>query len=60
MREAAKAILSGLIASGGSVVTGLGDNSLSYQEIVTAILVGLVALGGVYGVSNAPRVRGGR
>jgi TRAP-type C4-dicarboxylate transport system permease small subunit len=55
MASMLKAILAGLIAAGGSVVTGLGDNTLSAQEIVTAVVVGLVALGSVYGVSNVPK-----
>lgn len=50
--SAAKALLAAAIAAGGSVVTALGDNSLSTQEIVTAVLAGLVALGAVYGVPN--------
>lgn len=55
MRNALKAVLASLISAGGSIVTGLGDNRLSLQEIVTAVVVGLVALGGVYGVSNVPK-----
>lgn len=47
-----KAIVGGLIAVGGSIVTALGDNVISAQEIATAILAGLVALGAVWGVSN--------
>lgn len=58
MREALKAILAGAIAGGGSIVTALGDNVLSLQEIATAIVVTLVALAGVYGVSNAPKIVG--
>ena len=53
-----KAIIAGLIAAGGSIVTGLGDNTLSAQEIVTAVVVGLVALGSVYGVANVPKAPG--
>lgn len=55
MQNAFKAILASLIAGGGSIVTGLGDNTLSLQEIATAIVVALVALGGVYGVSNVTK-----
>lgn len=58
MREALKAILAGAIAGGGSLVTALGDNILSLQEIATAVVVTLIALGGVYGVSNAPKIMG--
>lgn len=48
----AKAFLAAAIAAGSSVVTALGDNVLSGQEIATAIVAALVALGAVYGVPN--------
>ncbi len=48
----AKAIIGAAIAGVGSIVTALGDNALSYQEIGTAVLAALVALGAIYGVPN--------
>lgn len=45
----------GLIAGLSSLVTGLGDNALSYQEIVTAILATLVAGAAAYGISNGTK-----
>jgi hypothetical protein len=48
----AKAIIAALIAGLGSVAAALDDGHLSGQEIVTAVLVLVVAFGGVYGVPN--------
>lgn len=48
----AKAILASVISGLSAIVTALGDNALSTQEIVTAVLAALVALGAVYGVPN--------
>lgn len=47
-----KAITAGLIAAGTSLVTALGDNSVSYQEWVTAVVAFLVGLGVVAAVPN--------
>lgn len=47
-----KAAVAGLIAAGSSLITALGDNSLSYQEGVTAIVAFLVGLGIVAAVPN--------
>lgn len=49
-----KAVVAGLIAAGGSLVTALGDNALSSQEIVTAVVAFLVGLGVVAAVPNKP------
>lgn len=49
-----KAILAGIIALGTSLVTALGDNVISGQEYVTAIVAGIVALGVVYQIPNKP------
>lgn len=54
MKSAAKAVLAGVIAGVGSVVTALGDNVISGQEWATAILATLVAFAAVYGISNTP------
>lgn len=54
-----KAVLLGLIAGLGSVVTGLGDNALSYQEIVTSILATLVAFAAAFGIANGTKATGG-
>lgn len=53
MKSAAKAVLASLIAGVGSIVTALGDNTISGQEWATAILATLVAFGAVYGVANS-------
>ena len=57
LKGAAKAVLAALIAFLGSLATALVDgNSLSQVsdgQWVTAALAGLLALGAVYGVSNA-------
>lgn len=52
MTHTIKAVLAGVIAGLGSVVTGLGDNVLSYQEIVTSVLAAVVAFGALYGVAT--------
>jgi hypothetical protein len=49
-----KALVAGLIAAGSSLITALGDNSLSAQEDVTAIVAFLVGLGVVAVVPNKP------
>ena len=54
MMAYAKAIVALLIAGLGSVVTALGDGTLSTQEIVVAVLAAVVALGAVWGVPNKP------
>lgn len=51
-------IILGLIAGLGSIVTGLGDNALSYQEIVTAVLATLVAFAAAYGITVAAKAGG--
>lgn len=47
-----KAVLAAAIAAASSIATGLGDNILSGQEIVTAVVAGLLALGVVYQIPN--------
>lgn len=49
-----KAIVAALIAGLGTLSAGLADNGLTAQEIVTAIVAFLVALGGVYTAPNKP------
>jgi hypothetical protein len=49
-----KAVVAGLIAAGGALVTALGDNALSSQEIVTAAVAFLVGLGVVAATPNRP------
>ncbi len=49
-----KATVAGLIAAGSSLITALGDNALSAQEIVTAVVAFLVGLGVVAAVPNKP------
>jgi hypothetical protein len=59
IRQAAKAIYGGLVAalSGLSAVlvggTSFGD--VSAGQWVSIVLAGLIAGGGVYGISNAPK-----
>lgn len=48
----------GLIAGLGSIVTGLGDNALSYQEIATAVLATLVAGAAAYGINGSTKANG--
>lgn len=48
----AKAIVGAVIAGLSALGTGLDDGNLSTQEIVTAIIACLVALGVVFGVPN--------
>lgn len=55
LRFAAKALLAGLVAGVGSLATGSLDGSLDLPEYLAAATAALVALGGVYGVSNEPR-----
>ena len=43
------AIIATGIAVGGSLVTALSDDVISPAEIIIACVVGLTALGGVYG-----------
>ena len=54
MQAYLKAIVSALVAGLTAIVTGLGDNVLSAQEYVTAVIAFLVALGAVYAVPNRP------
>lgn len=58
MTHTMKAILAGAIALLSSIVTGLGDNTLSAQEIVTAILAGVVAFGALYGIATVTKSAG--
>lgn len=51
---AAKAFLAFLIAGVGSLAVAAVDNGISLAEGLTAASVALIALGGVYGVKNAP------
>jgi hypothetical protein len=53
MTQYLKAIVAALIAGLSSIVTALGDNTISPQEWVTAAIAFLVALGAVWGVPNA-------
>ena len=50
-----KSFVGGLIAAGSSLITALGDNTLSYQELVTAVVAFLVGLGVVAAVPNKPQ-----
>lgn len=58
MTHTFKALLAGVIAGLSSVVTGLGDNVLSLQEIVTAILAAVVAFGALYGIPTVTKSAG--
>lgn len=58
MQKIVYAAILGLIAGLSSLVTGLGDNVLSYQEIVTAVLATLVAGAAAYGISSGAKVGG--
>jgi len=53
MSQYLKAIVAGLIAGLSSIVTALGDNKISPQEWVTAVIALLVALSAVWAVPNA-------
>jgi len=52
--QMAKAIVGGLVALTGSVIVGLGDGHLTIVEALIAVMTGLVALGSVFQVPNAP------
>lgn len=55
MKTYAKAILAGLIGFVGSLATAtVQDNAVTLGEWLAAAAVGLTALGGVYGITNAP------
>jgi hypothetical protein len=54
MSKYAKAILGGLIAFVGAVAVGYTDGAMTAAEWWTSAGAGLVALGGVFGVRNAP------
>jgi uncharacterized membrane-anchored protein len=56
MTHTVKAVLTGAIALLSSVVTGLGDNTLSSQEIVTAVLAGVVAFAALYGIPTVTKM----
>ena len=51
----AKAIIGAASAFVASLVTALGDNTISGQEWLTAVAAALVALGVVYAVPNKPQ-----
>jgi hypothetical protein len=51
----AKAITAALVAGLTGIATGLDDGKLSWQEVVTALVALLVALGAVYRVPNGPK-----
>lgn len=48
----AKAVVGAAVAFISSLVTALGDNTISTQEWLTAGLAGLVALGAVWAIPN--------
>lgn len=52
MSKYLKALVGGVIAGLTSLVTALGDNTISGQEWLTAVIATLVAFGAVWGVSN--------
>lgn len=56
---AAKALVAGLVAFLGAWITGLSDGAMTQVEWLTTILATIVALGGVFGISNGadPRVQ---
>jgi hypothetical protein len=51
----AKALIAAAIAGLTGIATGLENGHLSAQEVVTAIIALLVALGAVYQVPNGPK-----
>lgn len=53
MGKYAKAIIGALIVGLGVIVEGLTDGSLSASEWITAIILALTTLGGVYVVPNS-------
>lgn len=59
MRQAAKAIYAALVAGLGALSAVLvGDSSfgaVTAGQWVTIVLAGLIAGGGVYGITNAPK-----
>lgn len=55
MKTYIKAIIAAFVAGLGSIAVGLGDNVISAQEYVTAVIVALTAFGAVYAVPNKPR-----
>ena len=60
VRQALKAVFATLVAFVGSLVTVLAGGDANLGDItdgqwLSAVLVGLVAGGGVYGLSNTPK-----
>lgn len=53
--SAAKAVLAGLIAFVGALVTASLTGGIGLHGWLAAVLTGLVALGGVYQVPNKPK-----
>lgn len=49
-----KAILSGVIAGLGALSAAFTDGAVTPSEIVAVSLATAIAVGGVYGISNAP------
>jgi hypothetical protein len=54
MSKYAKAILGGLIAFVGAVAVGYTDGAMTAAEWWTSAGAGIAALGGVFGIRNAP------
>ena len=53
MNTARKAILAAVIAGVGALAAAaIGDNAISLSEALAALSAAVVALGGVYGVTN--------
>ena len=53
--NAAKAIIAAAVAFAGTVATGYVDGAMTAGEWWLAASAGLVSLGAVYGVPNAPK-----
>lgn len=48
----AKALIAAAVAFLGAIQVGMSQNGLAASEVVGAVIAGLVAFGGVYGVQN--------
>ncbi len=54
MKAIAKALLAAAIATVGALATAAVDGGISLAEGLSAAAAGLIALGAVWGVPNAP------
>jgi len=51
--EYAKAIVAGVTAAGGTLVTALSDGSINATEWIVVVVTTVTAVGAVFGIGNA-------